>query len=244
MLERWTCLEPIEPPKESFVIPEVVAIILKYGAAGTYTGSGRFASYKDKEQGIYLIGYKSKEMRGLPVGINTRATCLEVEQQLIKDLIELEKYVEHYLIMPLNKKKKAAVLSYAHDVGLPTFKESKLLELLNTKASKKTIVKEWSPFINPEYKYKPEWFINRRRSELDLFLCHDKEIPQFTPHKCHLNRCLLNIADTAFINPNHIRAIEYLEKNIAKWDADGTVMKQFWRCWSTKPANIGSPRLV
>jgi len=242
MLERWTCLEPIEAPKESFVTPEAVAIILNHGAARTYMGSGRFASYKDKEQGIYLIGYKSKEMRGRPVGLSTRATEQEIEEQLIKDLIELEKYVNHYLIMPLNKNKKAAVLCYAHDIGLPNFKECKLLQLLNEKASKKKIIKEWSPYINPFYKNKQESLINRRRVELNLFLGPDKEVPLFTKHDCQLKQCLLNLAETELINPNQIKAIEYLEKKIVEWDPEGTVMKNFWRCWNSRPGNTGSPR--
>ena len=41
-----------------------------------------------------------------------------------------------------------------------------------------------------------ENFIDQRRSELNLFLAPDKNIPTLVPHKCKLKQCLLNIGDT------------------------------------------------
>ena len=52
------------------------------------------------------------------------------------------------MFVNLNKNKRAALLSFAHSIGIQSFKTCRLLELINNYASKLKIIKEWSPYIN------------------------------------------------------------------------------------------------
>jgi hypothetical protein len=81
---------------------------------------------------------------------------------------------------------------------------------------------------------------DKRRVELDLYYAADKDIPTLVPHRCKLKRCLLNLPETYNGNPNQLKAIDYLEKKLLKWDPSGEVLRQFFRYWSQKPTCLGS----
>ena len=105
----------------------------------------------------------------------TRATEKEVDEQLNMDLQMLSHKLSKIIFWPLNPKKKAAVISYAFSNGFIPFKNSQLLELINSGCHKKKLIREWSPFINKAWLNKSDLVIDQRRSELNLFLAPDKE---------------------------------------------------------------------
>jgi len=227
-------------PKSSFLNDIGVELVKRYSPARTKIGFDRYASYQT-EMGDWRIGYDSSTLHGKALNFCARATEEEVEKQLLADLVPFAALVEHYVQMPLNAKKKGAVLSYAHSVGIPTFKECNLLQLINKRASKKEIIKEWSPYINRK-DYYPEHLRERRRVELNTYLAADLEVPLLCKHTCTLNQCLLNIADTYQGTPKQVKAIEYLEKKISDWDTTGEVMRRFFRLWSEEQGGLGSPK--
>ena len=100
-------------------------------------GSGRFASYKDYGESIWRIGYGSMEIHGKVVTHRTRATGKEIDEQLNMDLQMLSHKLSKIIFWPLNPKKKAAVISYAFSNGFIPFKNSQLLELINSGCHKK-----------------------------------------------------------------------------------------------------------
>jgi len=231
---------PHKKDRSSFLNETGIELIKKYSPARTKIGFDRYASYQT-ELGDWVIGYGSNSMFGKAINFTTRATQEEAEDQLLKDLIPFAALVEHYVQMPLNAKKKGAVLSYAHSVGIPTFKESNLLQLINRRASKTEIIKEWSPYINRK-DYYPENLRERRRVELHTYLAPDAEVPLLCKHNCALKKCLLNIADTYQGTPKQVKAIEYLEKKIRDWDTNGEVINRFFRLWSEEQGGLGSPK--
>jgi hypothetical protein len=143
--------------------------------------------------------------------------------------------------VPLNGNQKSALLSFAHNLGISSFKQCKLLELINSLAPKKEIIREWSPYINTLWRSAGETMIERRRVELDLYLAPDKEIPTQIQHKCATKICLLNLAETYNGCPAQIKAIEYLERKMVEWDPSGETLRRFFRYWSEKPSGLGSP---
>lgn len=202
---------------------------------------GRFASYKDYGENIWRIGYGSKKINNHQVGYQEFATRKQIEVQLVEDLKEFTKQIEPYIYVPLNKNRKAAILCFAHNLGVTGFKNSRLLGLINRHASKKEIIQEWSPYINKMWLSGGESIVNRRRVELDTFLAADKEIPTFTQHNCKLKTCLLNLPETYNGSANQIRAIEYLEGKMLTWDPSGHAVKHFFRLWNEKPSGLASP---
>ena len=70
------------------------------------------------------------------------------EEQLEIDLKMLSHKLSKIIFWPMNAKKKAAVMSYAFSVGFIPFKNSQLLELINSGCHKKKLIRERSPFIN------------------------------------------------------------------------------------------------
>ena len=172
----------------------------------------------------------------------SRATKKEIDEQLIIDLEDFADKVSHYVIMPTSLKKRAAILSYAHSIGLTAFKNSALLTLINDRASKNAIIKEWSPFINPIYRGASSLLRERRRVELNTYLAPDDKVPLFTEHKCVLKHCLLNIGETYMGTPNQIKAIEYLERKMLEWDPTGETIRRFFRYWNQEQGGLGSPK--
>jgi GH24 family phage-related lysozyme (muramidase) len=224
-----------------FLSDTAVKLIQTYTPARTHCGFDRFAAYKT-EHGEWCIGYGSKRIGKRWVGAFTRATLKEIEEQLVRDLEEFAPKVAHYVAMPTNPKKRAAILSYAHSVGLTVFKESQLLELINTRASRNTIIREWSPLINPTYRQASSLLKNRRRVELNTYLAPDAQVPLFTEHKCVLKNCLLNIGENYAGTPNQIKAIEYLERKVLEWDPTGETIRRFFRYWNQEQGGLGSTR--
>lgn len=235
--------EASSSPKEQvskFFTDEGVRLIRWHTAPRIYNGFGRFSPYLT-ESGEYLIGYGSKELFGRPLSPFVCGTKEEIEKQFLIDLKNFALMVEHYVQMPLNEKKRSAVLSYAHSIGLPAFKECKLLKLINSRASKAEIIKEWSPYINRK-DYNPENIRRRRREELHTYMAPDKEVPLLFKHNCKLKNCLATLCDDYQGTPNQLKAIEYLESKIKDWDANGSVMKRFYRLWSQEQGGLGSPK--
>jgi len=229
-----------DKPKSSFLNETGIKIVQTYTIPRTYNGFGEFSPYKT-EAGEWLIGYGSKKIFGRTISPFISATKKEIEEQLVKDLEKLAVQVEQYVHMPLNAKKKGAVLSYAHSIGLAAFKECKLLELINTRGSKDLIIREWSPYINRKDFY-PERLRERRRVELNTFVAPDAEVPLLSPHKCRLKKCLLNIGESYQGTPNQVKAIEYLEEKIKNWDKSGEVIRRFFRLWEKEQGGLGSPK--
>jgi len=217
-----------------------VELVKNHGPARTYVGFDRFASY-ETNTGEWLIGFGSKQIFGKNINMFTRGTILEIEEQLVLDLQELALLVKEYVIMPLNPKKRAAVLSYAHSIGLSSFKDCRLLELINTRASRSEIIREWSPYINQK-DYYPEKLRNRRRAELNTYVAPDDEVPLLSVHKCPLKHCLLNIGESYNGTPNQVKAIEYFEKKVAEWDTSGEVVRRFFRLWNQEQGGLGSAK--
>lgn len=224
-----------------FLNETAIKLIQHYTPARTHCGFDRFAAYKT-EHGEWCIGYGSKRIGKRWVGAFTRATLKEIEEQLVRDLEEFAPKVAHYVAMPTNPKKRAAILSYAHSIGLASFKESALLELINSRASRNAIIKEWSPFINPQYRRANPFLKERRRVELNIFLAPDDQVPLFIEHKCPLKHCLLNIGETYMGTPNQIKAIEYFERKVAEWDPTGETVRRFFRYWNQEQGGLGSPK--
>jgi GH24 family phage-related lysozyme (muramidase) len=224
-----------------FLSDLAVRLIKTYTVARTEIGLGRFASYKT-EHGEWRIGYGSKRIGKVWAGPHFKTTQKEVDAQLIKDLEDFCVDFSSYVYMPLNVKKRAAIVGYAHSVGLIAFKQSNLLKLINERATKNAIIKEWSPFINPEYRYVNSLLKRRRRVELNLYLAPDAEVPLFTEHKCPLKQCLLNLGESYMGTPNQIKAIEYLERKLLEWDPSEETLRRFWRYWNQEQGGLGSPR--
>ena len=231
-----------EEPVSSFLNQYGIKLIVFYTNMHTHVGMEMYKPYKDSFDKEWRIGFASSKMFGRRVGPGLRVTKEDCVKQLVEDLKPFAALVEHYVQMPLNDKRKGAILSYAHSVGIPAFKECRLLELINKRASKNDIIREWSPYINPIYRHKTPFLLQRRRAELNMFLAPDKEIPTLYKHKCKLKQCLLNVAECYNQTPNQIKAMEYLERKLVEWDQNGEVLRRFWRIWNTVPGGMDSPR--
>ena len=243
MLKRRTSVAWLSPKKYTniFLNDTAVKLVQLYTPARTHCGFGRFAAYKTIH-GEWRIGYGSKRLGKSWVGMFSRATQKEIEEQLVRDLEEFADKVQHYVAMPTAPKKRAALLSYAHSVGLVIFKECQLLDLINRRASKNAIIKEWSPFINPAYRSADPFLKERRRVELNTYLAPDAQVPLFTEHKCMLRHCLLDIGESYMGTPNQIKAIEYLERKLLEWDPTEETIRRFFRYWNQEQGGLGSPR--
>lgn len=229
-----------------FLTQKGIDLIKAYTAPRTHLGMGRYGSYKDYGDTDWKIGWGSYKIGKHVVNLREVATYQQIEKQLIEDLKEFSNQVAEYVFVPLNTNRKAAILSFAHSLGIVPFKKCRLLELINSHASRKQIIQEWSPHINPIWRSGGELIINRRRSELDMYFAADKEIPTMTPHVCKTEGCLLNLVETYKYLPSQIRAIEYLERKITEWDPSGASLRYFFRLWSQRPTSLGSeqPQLV
>lgn len=238
--------EKEEQPQKKEVYPLLtekgIEIIRKYTTPRTHLGMGRFASYKVYGEDFWRIGYGSKKLGKRVIKYNDKISQDEAVKQLIEDLKEFSKEVQPYILVRLNNNKKAAILSFAFDLGLSSFKNSKLLHLINIGASRKEIIREWSPFINRLWQSGGEMVVNRRRTELNTYLEPEEEISSYFPHSCHNKYCLLNLCETWNGSPYQIKAIEYLERKISSWDETNEVMRRFFRYWNTKPGGQQSPQ--
>ena len=225
-----------------FLTRKGIELIKSYYPARTHIGMGRYAAYKDYGEDIWRIGYGSKKLGKRWLGANDVATEEEIEQQLIEDLKEFSDLVSEYIFVPLNTNRKAALLSFAFSIGISSLKTCRLLDLINSSATKTALIREWSPYINRLWCSGGDLIIDQRRMELDTYLAPDKTIPTFVPHRCHLKKCLLNLPETYTGAPNQLKAIEYLEKKLNLWDPSGEVVRRFFRYWTEKPRSLGSPK--
>lgn len=213
----------------------------KYTIPRTYLGMGKYAAYKDFGEDLWKIGYGSEVINEHYLNANDRASQEEIDKQFYIDLKNFSKKAENYIFVNLNKNKRAAILSFAHSIGLTSFKSCRLLELINSYATKNKIIKEWSPYINRIWMSGGDLMTSRRRSELDMYFAADKEIPTFYRHTCHAEVCLLNIAETYNGSATQVKGIEYLEKKLKELDPSGEILRKFFRYWNSTPSGLGSP---
>ena len=214
----------------------------KYTSSRTYVGLDTYASYKDFGESTWKIGYGSDQLNGHYLNSKDRATQEEIDKQFYYDLKEFSNKLKDYVFVSLNNNRKAALLSFAHSIGIQSFKKCKLLDLINSYASKIKIIKEWSPYINTYWMSGGDEMIERRRVELDMYFAADKEIPTFYKHTCHTKICLLNLVETYNGTANQIKGIEYLEEKFKQLDPSGKILRQFFRYWNEKPSGLGSPK--
>ena len=230
---KWT--------EHPFLTRKGINLIKSHTLPRTFIGMGRFAAYKDYGEDIWRIGYGSKKLGKRWLAASDKVTREEIDIQLEEDLKEFSDLVSQYIFVPLNANRKAALLSFAHSIGISSLKTCRLLELINSSASKSKVIKEWSPYINKIWQSGGDSMIDRRRVELDTFFTADKEIPTYIPHRCQAKRCLLNLPETYTGAPNQVKAIEYLERKFLQWDPSGESLRQFFRYWTQKPSGLGSP---
>jgi GH24 family phage-related lysozyme (muramidase) len=214
--------------------------VRRYTPCQIHTGFEEYTSYRpNKHEQFWLIGYGSPRLKGKGVNGYTVTSREVLDEQLEEDLKIFARYVDDLIYMPLNEKKKAAVLSYAQSIGIFQFKHSFLLELINKNAKKSEIIREWSPFTKKNYLSNPG-LVDRRRAELDVFLQPDKDVPLLVEHKCKLPSCLLNLAASFNGSPQQVKAIEYLEKELLKADPGGKIIDKFFSMWREPPLCTGS----
>ena len=223
-----------------FLTRKGINLIKTHSLPRTYIGMGRYAAYKDYGEDIWRIGYGSKKLGKHWLCATDKATEEEIDLQLEEDLKEFSDLVAKYIFVPLNVNRRAALLSFAHSIGISSLKTCRLVELINTSASKNTIIKEWSPYINRLWRSGGDLMTDRRRVELDTYYAADKEIPTLVPHRCRSKKCLLNLPETYTGAPNQLKAIEYLERKFLQWDPSGEALRQFFRYWTQKPSGLGS----
>ena len=68
---------------------------------------------------------------------------------------------------------------------------------------------------------------DRRRSELDLYLQSDIQVPLLVEHNCITEQCLLNIAENYKGTIEQVRAIEYLESELLRLNPGGEIVSEF-----------------
>jgi len=202
----------------------------------------QYSPYRAKEDGPWMIGYGSKRFGRSAVTPFLRCTRKEIEIQLEKDLEEFVFILQDLIFMPLTEKKKGAILSYAYSIGITKFKDCRLLQLINSGADRTEIIKEWSPYINKEC-LRNQRLLERRRSELDVYLQPDTDVPLLVKHDCKLPKCLLNIAENFNGSPAQVKAIEFLEEHLLRLDPTHAIIDEFFRLWNQRPKSTGSRSL-
>ena len=130
-----------------FLTRKGIDLIKKHYLPRTFIGMGRYASYKDYGEDIWRIGYGSKKLGKRWVSPSDKATKEEIDLQIEEDLKEFSDLVSKYVLVPLNRNRKAALLSFSYSIGISSLKTCRLLELINSSASKSQLIKEWSPYI-------------------------------------------------------------------------------------------------
>lgn len=246
MSVKWTFLdeeEYQEPPKQyPFLTDKGIELIRKYTSPRVYVGMDTYASYRDYGDSNWKIGYGSYVIGQRPVGGKDKLTKKEIDAQLAEDLKEFSEYVSQYVFVRVNQNRRAALLSFAHSVGIQSFKNSRLLELINGLANKKEIIREWSPYINKLWRSGGEELIDRRRTELNLYYSPETEMVAAAYHKCEVKYCLLNLGETWNGSAHQVKAVEYLERKLNQFDPSGEVLRRFYRYWSTPPCVFGSDK--
>ena len=120
----------------SFFTEKGYKLTKSYTSARTFLGLGRYATYKDFGEESWKIGYGSTELNGHALTAKDRATQKDIDKQFYLDLKEFADKLKNYVFVNLNKNRRAAILSFAHSIGIQSFKNCKLLELINSYSSK------------------------------------------------------------------------------------------------------------
>lgn len=225
-----------------FLTTKGVELIKRYTIPQTHIGMDRYAAYKVYGENFWRIGYGSKKLGKRSINFFDKVGKKQIDDQLIEDLKAFSRELEAYVFVRLNDNKKAALLSFAHSLGIVSFKNCKLLKLINGGASRKEIIREWSPYINTLWQSGGQSIVDRRRVELNTYLEPDKAVLTYFTHNCENKYCLLNLCETWNGSPYQIKAIEYLERKLTSFDPSGEVMRRFFRYWSMKPGGQQSPQ--
>lgn len=218
-----------------------IELIKMYSVPRTNVGMGVYASYKDYGDSNWRIGHGSYVIKKRPVGSRDKLTRKEIDDQLVEDLKEFSEYIKQYVFVRLNSNKKAALLSFAFSIGIQSFKSCRLLELINGLASKKEILREWSPYINTIWRSGGQRMIDRRRTELNLYYAPEETMVAAAYHQCELKHCLINLAETWNGGTQQVKAIEYFERKLNEFDPSGEVVRRFFRYWNERPHVFGHP---
>ena len=218
-----------------------IELIKKYAKPRISIGMGIFASYKERGDSYWKIGYGSCLIGKRQVGAKDKLTREEIDAQLVEDLKVFSEYIKQYVFVRLNPNKRAALLSFAFSIGIQSFKTCRLLELINGLAGKKEILREWSPYINTIWLSGGQTMVDRRRTELNLYYAPEETMVAAAYHRCESKFCLINLAETWNGGPQQVKAIEYLEKKLNTFDPSGEVVRRFFRYWSEPPHVFGHP---
>ena len=105
---------------------------------------GRYSAYKNFGEDSWKIGYGSETIDDHYLNAEDKASQEDIDKQFYKDLKVFSKEAEKYIFVNLNKNKRAALLSFAHSIGLCSFKSCRLLDLINSYSSKNKVIKEES----------------------------------------------------------------------------------------------------
>ena len=116
----------------------------KYTVPRISLGMGRYAAYKNFGEDSWKIGYGSETIDDHYLNAEDKASQEDIDKQFYKDLKVFSKEAEKYIFVNLNKNKRAALLSFAHSIGLCSFKSCRLLDLINSYSSKNKVIKEES----------------------------------------------------------------------------------------------------
>ena len=79
---------------------------------------GKYAAYKNFGESDWKIGYGSETINDHTLSASDKASQEEIDKQFYEDLQFFSKQAEKYVFVNLNKNKRAALLSFAHSVGL------------------------------------------------------------------------------------------------------------------------------
>ena len=115
----------------SFFTEKGFQLTKKYTIPRTSLGLDQYAAYKDFGESVWKIGYGSEIINDHTLSATDRASQDEIDKQFYKDLKAFSNEVQKYVFVNLNKNKRAALLSFAHSIGLCSFKSCRLLDLIN-----------------------------------------------------------------------------------------------------------------
>ena len=122
--------------KYSFFSEKGYKLTKSYTSPRTFLGLGRYAAYRDFGEESWKIGYGSTELNGHALTAKDKATQEDIDKQFYLDLREFSNKLGDYVFVNLNLNRRAALLSFAHSMGIQSFKNCKLLELINSYSSK------------------------------------------------------------------------------------------------------------
>lgn len=116
--------------------------------------------------GIWTIGYGHT---GADVYEGVIISKNEADMLLEKEIKKLREQINFLLDVPLKDNQVDALISLAYNVGLGSFKRSKLLKRINNNDDLELIAKEWLEFNKVNGKTL-RGLLRRRAEEISLFL--------------------------------------------------------------------------